>query len=89
VIEEPTMAVPTHRYLLRHGPGADVRVTINDFPVHAGRTSSQDSHYGVINHWLVPGTNKMRVDILDGDPKNAARTPSHARSSAGSKARAP
>lgn len=66
------MAVPTHRYLLRHGPGADVRVTINDFPVHAGRTSSQDSHYGVINHWLVPGTNKMRVDILDGDPKNPA-----------------
>ena len=66
------MAVPTHRYLLRHGPGADVRVKINDFPVHAGRTTSQDSHYGVINHWLVPGTNKIRVDILDGDPKDPA-----------------
>lgn len=64
--------IPIHGYLIRHGPGARVRVTVNDLPLHGGTTPDQDSISGVLNHLMVPGTNVLRAEVLHGNRKEPA-----------------
>jgi hypothetical protein len=59
--------IPIHGYLVKHGPGSRVRVTVNGFPLYGGTTERMDSISGVLNHLMVPGANTLRAEVLHGD----------------------
>jgi hypothetical protein len=61
------MVPPLHNNVIRHGPGVLGRVSLNDLPFHKGKPGGADQFDGVSQlgtHWLVPGENKLRVEVF-------------------------
>lgn len=60
-------------YYVRRGPGLLVRVLLNELCFHVGISRTYDGTSGPAAHWLVPGSNVLRLEILSEDPAQHPR----------------
>lgn len=57
---------------IRHGLTVNAAVRVNGFTLHHGSTGSQDGIAGPLDHLLLPGENRLEVEIRAADPTHGS-----------------
>ena len=74
---------PPYHFVVRFAEGVLGRAWLNDLPLHKVPTRGEESMTGGANHFLVPGTNRLALEILTLPKAAPAQAPAEGKPAAG------